>query len=179
MKIVKGILVVLVAAFVVIQFIRPEQNVQRRPPGEGLGDLFPIPDSVHQILVVACFDCHSDSTRYPWYASVQPSAWFLSNHVHNGRRNLNFDEFATYRPFRQFGKLVQIERQLNEGEMPLSSYLLIHRDAVLSQSQKDLLITWSRALRDSLRQRYPPDSLERRRPRDGREAERAKGGGGD
>ncbi len=169
MKIVKVVLAVLAVAFVVIQFIRPTLNIQKRSPGQGLADLFPIPDSVHQVLVVACFDCHSDSTRYPWYASLQPSAWYLSNHIAHGKRNLNFDEFATYRPFRQFGKLVQIERQLKEGEMPLSSYLLIHRDAVLSQSQKDLLINWSRALRDSLRQRYPADSLERRRPRENQE----------
>ena len=163
-KIVKAVVVVLVAAFVIIQFIRPGLNVQQRPTGQGLGDLFPIPDSVHQILEIACLDCHSDSTRYPWYASIEPSGWLLSNHIHDGKGNLNFDEYASYRPFRQFGKLVQIERQLTEGKMPLSSYLLIHRDAVLSQPQKDILIAWSRALRDSLKARYPADSLQRRRP---------------
>ncbi len=163
-KIVRWVLAVLIAGFVLIQFVRPDINIQKRSPGTGLSDLYPIPDSVHQVLIVACLDCHSDSTRYPWYASLQPARWYLSGHVRDGRRNLNFDEFATYRPFRQFGKLFQIERQLEEGEMPLSSYLLIHRDAVLSQQQKDLLIAWSRSLRDSLRQKYPPDSLERRRP---------------
>ncbi len=159
----KVVLALLAVGFLGIQFIRPELNVQQRNPGKSIFEMFPVSDTVHKLLVVACLDCHSDSTRYPWYASIQPSLWYLSNHVHDGKRNLNFDEYATYRPFRQFGKLVQIERQLTEGEMPLSSYLLIHRDAVLSQGQKEMIIAWSRALRDSLRARYPPDSLERRR----------------
>jgi len=168
-KILKGAMIALLVAFVAIQFIRPEGNVQKRTTGTGLNNLLPIPDSVHDILVISCFDCHSDSTRYPWYYYTQPAAFFLSGHIEHGRKNLNFDEYALYRPFRQYGKLVQIERQLTEGEMPLPSYLLIHRDAVLSESQKNLLIAWSRALRDSLKARYPIDSLERKRPREGRD----------
>jgi hypothetical protein len=176
-KIVKGVVLVLVVAFIVIQFIRPERNDHTRPAGTRVTDLFQVPDSVQGILQTSCYDCHSDSTRYPWYFSVQPVAWFLADHIHDGRRGLNFDEYALYRPFQQFGKLVQIERHIRNGSMPLPSYLLIHRDAVLSQEKKDMLIAWTEAMRDTLKTRYPLDSLERRRPRGngGWEGERERG----
>ena len=172
MKIVKLSLLVLVVAFVAIQFIRPERNDHPRSPQTGISALFQVPDSVQNILRTSCYDCHSDSTRYPWYFSVQPAAWFLGGHIRDGKRGLNFDEYAHYRPFQQFGKLAQIERHITEGDMPLSSYLLIHRDAVLSQDQKDVLIAWTKAMRDSLKSRYPLDSLERHRPRGREEGER-------
>ena len=85
--------------------------------------------------------------------------------IRSAKKELNFDEFGTYQPRRQFGKLRQIEEQLSEGEMPLPSYLIIHKDAILPAEKKDLLIAWSRAMRDSLHAHYPPETFERQPPR--------------
>ncbi len=162
MKIVKRTLLVLCAVFIIVQFIRPTRNVT---DGNMANDIakFNVPKDIQNILHTSCYDCHSDNTRYPWYAEVQPIGWWLNSHIQEGRRNLNFSEFATYRPRRQYIKLKQIAEQVDEGDMPLPSYLIIHTDARLSQEQKTQLIDWVNVVRDSMKAVYPPDSLERAR----------------
>jgi hypothetical protein len=74
---------------------------------------------------------------------------------------LNFDEFASYSPRKQYHKFKSMEHELQNGDMPLASYLLIHRDAKLSADQTAMLIAWSEAMQDSMKAYYPVDSLER------------------
>lgn len=157
-KILKVVLLILVIAFIVIQFIRPEKNLANSPASEQ--SVFPA--DVQRIIKTSCYDCHSSNTRYPWYAEVQPVAWWLAGHISDGKSELNFDEFSGYRPRRQYRKLVEIEKQISTDEMPLPSYLWIHNDAVLSAEGKSILINWSIAMRDSMKAHYPIDSLERR-----------------
>lgn len=162
MSLLKKILAVIAAVIIAGQFIRPPRNASAAPAGtEGQGGLT-IPDSVRNVLTVACFDCHSNNTRYPWYAEIQPVGWWLAGHIRDGKKELNFDEFGTYQPRRKFGKMKQIEEQLEEKKMPLPSYLIIHKDAVLSPENKGLIIAWTRAMRDSLHAHYPPETFERR-----------------
>src|SRR6476659_8641049 len=107
-KVLKRILIILLIIFVLIQFIRPEKN---RSEGKGPNDistLYPVPDSVESILKVACYDCHSNNTRYPWYAEIQPVAWWLNGHIVDGKKDLNFSEFAKYRIRKQYIKFEQI-----------------------------------------------------------------------
>ncbi|MEW6510789.1 MAG: heme-binding domain-containing protein [Bacteroidota bacterium] len=165
MKLSKIVLALLAAAFIVIQFIRPERNTPSSPTAEAAPAPLPIPDEVRQVLQTSCFDCHSNTTRYPWYAEIQPVGWWLAGHIRNAKQELNFDEFSAYPARRKFAKLRQIEEQITEGEMPLPAYTIIHRDAILPTEKKELLIAWTRAVEDSLRAAYPPDSLNRRSPR--------------
>ncbi len=154
----------LAIALIGVQFVRPEKNLSDALPAAGITSRFPVPDTVLRILRRSCFDCHSDNTVYPWYASVEPVGWWLNSHIRDGKRNLDFDEFASYRPMRQFIKFRQIVSQIQRDEMPLPSYLLIHRYAVLSAAEKDTLLQWARAMMDTMKARYPADSLERRPP---------------
>lgn len=148
--------------FLGMQFDRPEKNLTN-DQGKHLSTLFAIPDSVEVVLQTACYDCHSNKTRYPWYAEIQPVGQWMDGHIKAGKKDLNFSEFASYRPRRQFIKLGQIEELVTEGVMPLPSYTDMHADAILSGAQKQLLIRWTKALRDSLRIIHPPDSLASRR----------------
>jgi len=165
MKHVKTTIVVIGAALIMIQFIRPDKNISTAANDQSIGHFFPLPDSVDRILQPACYDCHSNNTRYPWYASIEPVGWYLNDHITDGKRELNFDEFGSYSPRRQFGKLREIQEQINRDDMPLPSYRWIHWDAVLSPDQKTSLLSWSESLMDSLNAHYPPDSLSRRRRR--------------
>ena len=162
-KILKIAGLVVAAAFVVAQFIRPERN-STGVHDRAVAAAFPVPAAVDQIIRTSCYDCHSNSTRYPWYAEVQPVGWWLAGHISDAKRQLNFDEFASRRPWWQYRKLEEINQQISEDEMPLPAYTLIHRDAVLSPEQKTLLVNWTLEMRDSMKARYPADSLERRRP---------------
>ena len=75
MKIYKRILILLLIIFIGIQFIRPTKNKSGNISANDISTKYPVPDSVQAILKVACNDCHSNNTRYPWYAEIQPVAW--------------------------------------------------------------------------------------------------------
>jgi len=155
----KRIFYAVIILLVVIQFIRPEKNIAAGKSPNHISSQFPVPENVDAILVKACNDCHSNNTVYPWYSNIQPVAFWLNDHIKDGKKHLNFDEFTTYRAAKQFHKLEEVEGEVNEGEMPLKSYTLFHGNAKLTDAEKKILIDWSLAVRDSLKARYPADSL--------------------
>lgn len=161
-KYLKPALWTLLALLVLGQFIRPEKN-QSNDQTNHIRAKFPIPESVEATLAVACYDCHSNYTRYPWYASVQPVSGWLAGHINEGKRHLNFSDLTTRRIALQNHKLEEIIEVLREGEMPLNSYTWTHRDAILTDGQKQDLINWAQTAMDSLKAQYPADSLRLRR----------------
>lgn len=148
--------------FIVIQFFRPQKNRSESISANDISTKYTVPDSIQHILKVACYDCHSNNTRYPWYAEIQPVGWWLNDHVVDGKKDLNFSEFTKYRIRKQYKKLEEINGLVKENEMPLASYTWIHRDAVLSSQQKLAIASWSNSIRDSIKANYPPDSLLRK-----------------
>ena len=148
---------------IVIQFIKPQKNIHPGPQPADISALYAVPADVDSILVVACKDCHSNNTRYPWYNNFQPVSWFLANHVKDGLRSFNLNEFATYAVARQYDKIEEIKKQIDKGDMPLSSYTIIHRDAKLTDAEKNTIITWSENIRKDMEAKYPKDSLIRKK----------------
>lgn len=163
-KIAKWILLGLGGALLIAQFIRPSWNISGDIPIGRISHALPVPVEVETVLRRSCFDCHSNNTVYPWYTQIQPVGWWLQSHIDDAKRELNFDEFATYRPLRQYKKLQEMAEQVEEDLMPLPSYLYIHHDARLSEDEKTILTSWAGAMRDSMRVWFPPDSLQRPRP---------------
>ncbi len=155
MKIIKIILIALAIGLIVIQFLGITKNQSTGEQTNHISKQFAVPADVENILKTSCYDCHSNNTVYPWYASIQPVAWWLQGHVNEGKEELNFDEFAQYKPRRQFKKIEEMEELINEGEMPLSSYTIIHSNAVLSTSQKEILINWSKLIRGEIKVKNP------------------------
>ena len=153
---------VVLAALVGIQFFHPAKNLSVTPPPHPIEATFSVPVNVSELLHRECYDCHSNATNYPWYTEIQPIGWFLAHHINDGKHDLNFDEFSSYRPMRQYRRLKQISDLVNKGEMPLPSYLWIHRNATPSTAEKQLLEAWTTAMRDSMKVHYPVDSLERK-----------------
>lgn len=160
---IKKILLVLLLIFVAIQFIRPQKNIHAGPQPNDISTLYAVPPDVDSILTVACKDCHSNNTRYPWYNNIQPVAWFLAHHVNDGTRSFNLNEFATYSISRQYDKISEVKKQIDKGNMPLSSYTLIHRDARLTDAQKNIIISWSEGIKKQMEAKYPKDSLVKKR----------------
>ena len=125
-----------------IQFIQPARNYNRVKSDSDLGRLYEIPDTVSSILKKACYDCHSNNTRYPWYSAVQPLGWILDHHIRKGKEDLNFDEFAIYSERMRRNKLKAVANQIRDSEMPIKSYTWIHSDARLNENEKQILINW-------------------------------------
>ena len=160
-KVLKISLIIVIVVLITIQFIRPAKNQGVEIAANQITAIHPVPENVQQILKVSCYDCHSNTTYYPWYNNIQPVAWFLENHVIDGKKELNFSEFATYAPYRRYKKFKEIQEQIKEDEMPLFSYTILHRDAALSAEQKSALINWSANAMKEMDAKYPADSLKR------------------
>ena len=159
----KKILVVLLAVLVIIQFIHPKKNKADGLQPNYIGNAFAIPGDVKTILVKACNDCHSNNTRYPWYATLQPVHWWMNGHINDGKRGINFDEY-TSRPLRfQYHKMEDVIEQMKDGEMPLNSYTWIHKAAKLTAEEKAKITGWAESVMDTMKNRYPIDSLIRKK----------------
>ena len=161
-KILKRIFLVLLLGFIIIQFFRPAKNKSEGISNNDITKVYTVPQDVQSILKTSCYDCHSNNTVYPWYSYIQPVTWWLDDHIKDGKKDLNFSEFASYRIRRQYKKLEEINDLVKKEEMPLVSYLWIHKDVKLNDQQKLILATWVTAVRDTIKATYPPDSLIRK-----------------
>jgi hypothetical protein len=159
-RIIKIVILILAIIFIGIQFVRPEKNNGRIDPAKELSAVVSVPPGVDAILRRSCFDCHSNATRYPWYAEVMPAGWFLADHIEEGRARLNFSEYGLGSLRRQYKKLEEISEQINEGDMPLKSYLIMHGDAALTAAEKETLNRWVADSRTAMREKHPEGALE-------------------
>ncbi len=125
-----------------IQFIRPVRNQSLKKSEAGMDRLYVITDSINQLLQNACYDCHSNHTNYPWYSEIQPVGWILNHHIVKGKSELNFDSIANYSERRRKSKMKASANQIRENQMPIRSYTWLHREARLTETQKQLLIKW-------------------------------------
>jgi len=143
----KKFLLVLLVILIVIQFFQPKKNRGPVDQSQQIETLFETPDSVAILLKDACRDCHSNNTDHPWYSYVQPFAWWLADHIEEGKGELNLDEFGTYDAKKQDHKLEEVVEMIEKGAMPLKPYPILHKGARLSDSEKAALIDWAKKAR--------------------------------
>lgn len=132
----KKILIVVALLFIGIQFI----PVERTNPQ--VTQNIDAPANISSILRTSCYDCHSNETTWPWYSYVAPVSFFVTSDVNNGRKRINFSEWDKYDEKKKEKKLEHVIEMVEEGEMPLPSYTLIHGDAKLDQNKIQLLKDW-------------------------------------
>jgi len=128
---------VVIAVFILIQFVPVDRG---NPPV--LSDV-QAPAEVQSILRRSCYDCHSHETHWPWYAFVAPASWFLVDQIEEAREDLNFSDWPVFGFEEQALALDDIRGQIRKGEMPLDSYLLLHPEARLSDSDRKILLDWA------------------------------------
>lgn len=143
----KKILWTLLVIIIGIQFIRPARNESTVSTANDISQQYYIPPQVVGILKRSCNDCHSNNTIYPWYTNIQPVGWWMQEHIEEGKRQLNFSQFGAYKPKDQDHAMEEIMEVIEKNEMPLDSYLWMHRDAQLSAADKATLIDWAKKLK--------------------------------
>lgn len=154
---IKIALLALLAIMVAIQFVQPARNQSVQASTAGIASVANVPDKVQSILKNACYDCHSNNTRYPWYATLQPGAWLMASHIEEGKTELNFDEFENYSKRRQLSKLKAIKGSIEAESMPLPSYTFIHKGSILSKADQILLKDWTEIARNEISMPHPRD----------------------
>lgn len=143
LKAIKIVVVLLVIAFATLQVFQVDRTNPPIIEAETLAAAVNVPENVQAIFDRSCNDCHSNNTVYPWYSKVQPSGWFVKDHIDDGRRHLNFSVFNTYEQKRKVKKLEEICEQVESKEMPLPSYLWLHRDAAMRDGEAKILCDWA------------------------------------
>lgn len=159
----RKILLFLLAALIIIQIFHPKKNKAEGAQPNYIGNNFAIPADVKTILAKACYDCHSNNTRYPWYANIQPVHWWLDKHVKNGKKGINFDDYTGKSLRYQYHKMEEVIDEVKEGKMPLNSYTWTHKDARLTDEEKSKITTWAQTVMDTMKAKYPIDSLIRKK----------------
>lgn len=140
--IAKYIFIGLVCVFIVMQFFRVDQTNPKIEPAKDFIAITNPPADIKKMLESACYDCHSDVTKYPWYSNIAPVSWWMRDHIDEGKSHLNFSVWADYNEDKANHKLHECEEEVEEGKMPLDSYTWTHGDAKLSKEQREKLAEW-------------------------------------
>lgn len=135
---------IIIALVILIQLYRPERYTTTEITSDEVTNVLNVPDNVQKILKRSCYDCHSNHTKWPWYSAVAPVSWFVISDVSRGHAKMNFSEWGKYSKTKQSIKLDNICDEISQGDMPLKEYLYLHKDAVLSKEEKDILCGWAK-----------------------------------
>jgi hypothetical protein len=147
MKILKKILLLLLVVFVIAQFFGPEKNEGELASLDTFLTETNPPEDVKLILKQACFDCHSDHTRYPWYSSITPVNYWMAGHGDHGKEEVNFSNWSSFSVKKKDHKMDEVIELVEEKEMPLASYTWTHGDAKLSDEQIQSVVAWAKKVR--------------------------------
>jgi hypothetical protein len=126
-----------------IQLVRPKKNISNVVSVNSITTIMEVPSDIQKILKTSCYDCHSNNTKYTWYHEIAPMSWGVAYHIKEGKKQLNFDEFATYDDRKRNKMMEEISDEVKEGKMPMKGYVLFHPETKLSIENIDKVINWS------------------------------------
>jgi hypothetical protein len=143
-------LLILLVIFIALQFIRPPRNMGLSEGPHDITHVVHTPDDVLRILKTSCYDCHSNRTEYPWYVNINPVGLWLRSHINDGKRALNFSDLSAFTKKKLIHRFGDIADEVEKGDMPLSSYTIIHRYAKLDSGQIKLIKDWTEVVRKQI-----------------------------
>jgi len=128
----------IVLILILIQFIR----IDKTNPKVDEELTLKAPSNAMTILKNACYDCHSNETKWPYYADIAPISFFVASHVKKGRKAINFSEWRNIDTKIKKQRLKRAVMTVNNGRMALPTYVYAHDEALLSSEQKKVLTDW-------------------------------------
>jgi len=144
MKTSKRISLLILVIIGIAQFFQPDKNQGDLTTIEPFLNETKPSEQVQKILETACYDCHSNSTNYPWYAKITPVNFWMDNHINHGKQELNFSRWNQYSSKRKEHKFDEIIELVERKEMPLESYTWVHKDAILTDAQINQVVLWAK-----------------------------------
>ena len=149
-KFLKILLIILLAAFVIIQFIPSGRPANQPIVGQDIFEIVEIPSEVGTLLKNACYDCHSQSVKYPWYSYVAPVSWLVARDVKMGREHIDFGKWGELTKRKQIKALGEIAEEIEDGNMPMQIYITMHSEANLTTEQRALIVNWAEQLAEKI-----------------------------
>jgi hypothetical protein len=149
----KAILTILVLLIAVASVFHPFGNVKAisRPSDRLLFSGAQIEPPVFRIMQRSCQNCHSEETVWPWYSYAAPVSWLVEKDVRDGRSHFNMSRWGEYNMDDRIQILSGISTMVRNKSMPLPQYLLLHRDAKLSDADIELVYQWAHTERKRLK----------------------------
>lgn len=144
---IRKILIILLVIFLSMQFIRPPRNNRLAAGPSDITHYVHVPDTVLNLLKRSCYDCHSNSTVYPWYVNINPIGLWMRYHINAGKRAINFSDVSGFDKRKLDHRLGDIAEVVEKEEMPLGSYTLIHTYARLDSGEVKLIKSWTTTAR--------------------------------
>jgi hypothetical protein len=135
MRALRVVLLGLLAAFVVAQFIQPDRTNPPVDPKASFESVVHPPPAVAATLTRACGNCHSNQTAWPWYSKVSPVSWIIADHIEEGRGHLNLSRWDIYGPEISVKRMNAICSEMRDGEMPPGYYTPFHPEAKVTAEE--------------------------------------------
>ncbi len=149
-KVFKWIAIALACVFAVAQLWRPARTNPTIDQSQTIQASLQMYPQVTGIIDRSCRDCHSNETRWPWYTNVAPVSWFIVDHVNEGRKEMNLSEWGRYDRDRHRRLLRDMCELVEDGAMPLGTYIPLHAGSTLSADDKKVFCEWANAERNRL-----------------------------
>lgn len=137
---------VALGALIIIQFFRIDKTNPEYDVNNDFITIHQPPEDVKLMLKEACYDCHSNESKYPWYTNVAPVSFWIKGHIDEGRKHLNYSKWGTFSDKRKNHKIEEMIDKVKEGEMPISSYKIAHSKARLSDEQRQRMVAFFTSL---------------------------------
>ena len=149
-KFLKIILIILLVVFVIIQFLPSGRPANQPIVGQDIFEIIKIPAEVETLLKNACYDCHSQAVKYPWYSYVAPVSWLIAKDVNMGREHIDFGKWGELTKRKQIKALNEIAEEVEDNNMPIQIYINLHSEADLTDEQRELIINWAEQLAEKI-----------------------------
>lgn len=140
-RVLKIVVIIIIIAFVAIQFFQPEKNMGESSANH-IFQTEQIPEGVKLSLKNACMDCHSNQTNYLWYHKLSPVSWMVDKHIKEGKKELNFSEWGEQDAYDKFGAFEDISKEVERKTMPIKSYTFMHKNARFSEDERTAFVEW-------------------------------------
>lgn len=138
----RNLLIFIFILFIAIQFVPISINDSSKiRPSDFILSTNP-PEEIAGLFKSSCYDCHSNSTNYPWYDKIAPVSWWVAAHIYEGKSKLNFSGWGRFSDKQKKHILKEIAEEIEKEKMPLDSYLLMHGDAKVSSEELLQLKKW-------------------------------------
>jgi hypothetical protein len=138
----KQLLLWCVGMLIVIQAI--QIDIPTPPASIDPKDEIQAPKEIMAMLKTSCYDCHSYQTKMPWYGHISPISLEVKSHIKNGREAVNFQEWRSYDEKKRAKIYEGIVKTIN-FRMPMPMYLIVHKEAKLTQKQRQAIKVWAKS----------------------------------
>ncbi len=143
---IKNIFIVLLLVLIITQFLRPEKNLGSYDSITSFEEATGVSEEVKTVLQNNCYDCHSNTTRYPWFMEVSPVTHYMAYKIEEGKEHFNVSTWESYTDKQKDRKLEELIEEIEYKKMPLKPYTWVHGE--LSGSDAKTLIGWAKEARE-------------------------------